>query len=66
MSGILNAFVGGSYASSPVNTVAPAVTGTTVVGQVLTTTNGTWTGVPTPTYSYQWYRSPSTAIGGAT
>jgi hypothetical protein len=38
----------------PVNTVAPAVTGLTVVGSTLTTTNGTWTGNPTITYAYQW------------
>ena len=50
----------------PANTAAPAVTGTTTVGQTLTTTNGTWTGVPSPTFTYQWFRSPSSAIGGAT
>ncbi len=38
----------------PVNTVAPAVTGLTVVGSTLTSTTGTWTGTPTITYSYQW------------
>ena len=48
-----------SYA--PANTVAPAVSGTAVVSQTLTTTNGTWTNSPT-TYSYQWYRGV-TAIG---
>ena len=58
--------VGGSYGFAPINTVAPVVTGTTTVGSTLTTTNGTWTGVPTPTFTYQWYRSPSTSIGGAT
>ena len=67
MSGILNAFVGGSYGAKPSNTVAPAVTGTTTWNQVLTTTNGTWSASPAITsYTYQWYRSPSTAIGGAT
>lgn len=39
----------------PANTVAPAVTGTTTVGQTLSTTNGTWTGSPT-SFSYQWQR----------
>lgn len=41
---------------SPVNTEAPAVTGTAEVGQTLTTTNGTWTGTPAPTYARQWRR----------
>ena len=58
--------VGGSYGAAPVNTVAPAVTGTTTVGSTLTTTDGTWTGAPAPTFTYQWFRSPSTSIGGAT
>ena len=31
-------------ATPPVNTVAPSITGTPTVGQVLTVTNGTWIG----------------------
>jgi hypothetical protein len=46
---------------TPANTVAPAVSGTAVVGQVLTTTNGTWTNSPS-SYSYQWKRG-ATNIG---
>lgn len=56
----LRAESGGAVA--PVNTAAPSVTGTAVVGQTLSTTDGTWTGIPTPTYSYQWYRG-ATPIG---
>jgi hypothetical protein len=67
MTGILSAFSGGSYGAPPSNTVAPAVTGTATFGQTLSTTNGTWTAAPPITgYTYQWYRSPSTAINGAT
>ena len=51
--------------SIPVNTLAPAVTGTATVGQILTTTDGTWTGYPTPTYTYQWQRA-GVNIGSAT
>lgn len=40
----------------PYNTVLPAVTGTTTVGQTLTTTNGTWAGDATITYARQWQR----------
>jgi hypothetical protein len=38
---------------SPVPTVAPAITGTVSVGQVLTCSNGTWSGSPT-SYAKQW------------
>lgn len=65
MSGILLMSVGNSYSAAPVNTVAPAVTGTASPDSVLTTTNGTWTGSPTPTFTYQWQRV-TTNIGGAT
>ena len=54
-----------SFTSPPVNTVAPVVSGTATVGQTLTTTNGTWTGLPAPTFTYQWQRV-TTNISGAT
>lgn len=57
----------GTYISfssqAPVNTVAPVISGSGVVGQTLTTTNGTWTGSPLPTYTYQWQRNTSNIIG---
>ena len=52
-------------ASAPINTVAPAVTGTATVGQTLSSTTGTWTGAPAPTFTYQWQRV-TTDISGAT
>ena len=51
--------------TAPANTVLPAITGTTTVGQTLTTSNGTWTGTPTITYAYQWLRNGAN-ISGAT
>ena len=36
-------------------TVKPTVTGTSTVGRTLTAAKGTWTGYPTPTFTYQWY-----------
>jgi hypothetical protein len=45
----------GATATAPVNTVAPNVTGNPYIGDLLTTTDGTWTGSPT-SYSYQWKR----------
>ena len=38
----------GGAGSPPVNTVAPVVSGSTVQGQVLSVSNGTWTGSPAP------------------
>ncbi|TXH51660.1 MAG: hypothetical protein E6Q97_17900 [Desulfurellales bacterium] len=51
--------------SAPNNTVAPAITGTPTVGSTLTTTNGTWTGTPTPTYTRAWYAN-NVVIANAT
>jgi hypothetical protein len=51
--------------NSPVNTVAPVITGTAQVGQTLTTTGGTFTGTAAPTKTYQWKRG-GVAISGAT
>jgi hypothetical protein len=50
-------------ASPPVNTVAPSLSGTAQDGKALTVAKGTWTGVATITYSYQWQL---TTDGGAT
>lgn len=47
----------------PENIVAPVVSGDEHVGEILTTTNGTWTG--SPTFSYQWTRD-GVNIGNAT
>lgn len=48
----------------PTNTVAPAVSGTRVVGESLATTDGTWINSPT-SYAYQWKRD-GVAISEAT
>lgn len=53
----------GVNATAPVNTVAPVVSGNPVVGQTLSTTNGTWSGIPAPTYTYQWQRNGSNITG---
>lgn len=51
----------GGGGSAPVNTVAPVVSGGTILGNTLTTTNGTWNNSPTQ-FDYQWY-SGSTPVG---
>ena len=50
---------------APVNTALPVIGGATTVGSTLTTTHGTWTGSPAPTYAYQWKRGGAN-ISGAT
>lgn len=68
---LFNALVGGydsttvERSSAPVNTVAPVVSGVTTLGSELAVTTGTWTGVPTPTFAYEWRRG-GVAIAGAT
>jgi hypothetical protein len=51
--------------AAPDNTILPVITGTAEEGQTLTVAPGTWTGTPTPTFSYQWF-SAGESIPGAT
>ncbi len=56
----------GGVGGAPVNTAPPVISGSTVVGDMLTTTTGTWTNNPT-SYSYQWYWADvAQVIAGAT
>jgi hypothetical protein len=58
-----------SSGSAPVNTAKPAVSGSPVVGQELSASNGTWTGGAT-SFTYQWQRCTSSTscadVDGAT
>ena len=54
---IFNTGVGGG--TLPANTVAPVASGTARVGETLSCTEGTWTGTPAPTFTYQWRRGGS-------
>jgi hypothetical protein len=54
-----------SDGNAPINTVAPAISGTLVVGNVLSCSTGTWTsdtGI-IPPYTYQWYRGLTLIVG---
>jgi hypothetical protein len=55
----------GAGGVAPTNTVIPAITGTVEVGEVLTLSNGTFTGDATITYAYRWFAG-GVAISGAT
>ena len=52
----------GGGGAVPVNTALPTVSGSAVQGQVLTATDGSWSGSPT-SFRYQWQRCDS--AGGA-
>jgi hypothetical protein len=47
----------------PVNSKAPAVTGTPRAGETLTAHDGTWTGTPTIGFGHQWQRCDSKGNG---
>ena len=49
---------------APVNTAGPVASGTPAVGKALSCSTGSWTGEPTPTYTYAWLRN-GVAIAGA-
>ena len=42
--------------TGPVNKIKPLITGNEPVGSKLTCNDGQWEGIPTPKYTYQWYR----------
>jgi hypothetical protein len=58
-----------SSGSAPVNTAKPTISGSPVVGQELSASNGTWTGGVT-SFTYQWQRCTSSTtcadVNGAT
>jgi hypothetical protein len=41
----------------------PKITGTLVVGSLLTTDNGSWVGTPPPTFTYSWQRGGVDILG---
>ena len=51
--------------SAPVISIYPVISGTTTVGQTITSNTGTWLNSPT-SYTYQWQQDGTTNISGAT
>jgi hypothetical protein len=50
-------------ATPPQNTTRPTITGTAVVGKVLTAHPGSWSGTQPITFKYQWTRCSATGTG---
>ena len=55
----------GPVLAAPLNLTSPVASGTAQVGQTLSTTDGTWQGIATITFAYQWRRD-AVNISGAT
>jgi hypothetical protein len=53
----------GPIVGIPINTVAPAITGTVTVGSLLTCSSGTWSGGGSLSYAYQWKVDGVTIVG---
>ncbi len=49
----------------PVNISPPAVTGSAAEASALSSSTGTWSGYPTPSFTYQWQRCNSSGQGCA-
>jgi hypothetical protein len=63
-SGSSNSITPGAVA--PVNTSSPTVFGAAVVRVTISSSDGTWTGAPSPTFTYQWQSQSTGDISGAT
>jgi hypothetical protein len=61
----VNAALQPAASSAPVNTGAPSISGSALVGGTLSCSTGSWTGSPAPTFGYRWLRDGG-AITGAT
>lgn len=61
-----SAVIGAAVNVPPNFLSAPTISGLATVGSILTATDGTVEGTPTPTRTRQWIRGASTVISGAT
>lgn len=52
--------------SAPENSSLPVASGTPTPGQTLSCSDGSWTGYPPPTFTYQWLRDGEPVSGAST
>jgi hypothetical protein len=61
---LIPAAVSASAQAAPQPTGEPTISGTPVIGNVLTASNGSWSGTGPFNYTYQWLRCPASGSGG--
>jgi hypothetical protein len=61
---LIPAAVSARAQTAPRPTGEPTISGTAVVGNVLTASNGSWSGTGPFNYTYQWLRCPASGSGG--
>jgi len=52
--------------TQPTPTVAPAITGSVLVGTTLTLSSGTWSGATSPVFTYQWQKCSTSDVSTCT
>lgn len=57
-----NSAITGRVLTQPAVLVAPAITGSVLVGTTLSLSSGTWSGATSPVYSYQWQKCTTTDV----
>jgi hypothetical protein len=61
-----NTVITGRVLTQPAVLVAPAITGSVLVGTTLSLSSGTWSGATSPSYSYQWQKCSTTDVATCT
>lgn len=61
-----NSAITGRVLTQPTSIVLPAITGSVLVGTILSLSSGTWSGASSPVFTYQWQRCTSTDASGST
>jgi hypothetical protein len=61
-----NSAISGRVLTQPAVVVAPAITGSVLVGTTLSLSSGTWSGASSPIFTYQWQRCSTTDVATCT
>ena len=61
-----NSAITGRVLTQPTVLVAPAITGSVLVGTTLSLSSGTWSGATSPAFSYQWQKCTTSDVATCT